>query len=233
MTDLTNDWRVKLALAPSADYLYKSQDATYNAHILHPLVATNGLVFPYTPGISISYNAAYDQPEIPHTNYKLQQYKNSDVSQISITADFTAQDEYEARYVLASQYFLKALTKMFYGADANAGMPPPLVFLSGYGDMQFKNQPLVISSVSFQYPQDVDYIFCGFDRIPTSASDVDRIKLVSGGKYAPPVFRDRYTTQDTRVPTKMQFTIQCLPVVSRQDMADNYTLENYLKGGMW
>ena len=46
----TNDWRVKLSI-PS----------TFGApKILEPLVATNGLVFPYTPTILIQHTANYD-----------------------------------------------------------------------------------------------------------------------------------------------------------------------------
>ena len=61
-----SDWRVRLSLAPSADYLYKAP----SPGILAPLAATDGVVFPYTPGINISYAAAYDGVTPTHTNYK-------------------------------------------------------------------------------------------------------------------------------------------------------------------
>ena len=106
-----SDWRVRLSLAPSANYLYKSAIPG----ILAPLVATDGVVFPYTPAINLSYVANYDGTHPTHTNYKINQYKNSSVEGITVTADFTCQDTFEANYLLACIHFFKSMTKMFYG----------------------------------------------------------------------------------------------------------------------
>ena len=97
------DWRVRLSLAKSANYLYKAS----NPGILKYLQATDGIVFPYTPNIQITYAANYETADIVHSNYKLIQYKNSAVDQITITCDFTAQDTYEANYLLAVIHFFK------------------------------------------------------------------------------------------------------------------------------
>ena len=48
------DWRVRLSLAPGADYLYKVKPSS-NAGILEPLAQTDGVIFPYTPAISVNY----------------------------------------------------------------------------------------------------------------------------------------------------------------------------------
>ena len=60
------DWRVKLRLAPLADYLYKAT----NPGILSPLAGTDGVLFPYTPTINTSYKANYSAVDITHSNYK-------------------------------------------------------------------------------------------------------------------------------------------------------------------
>jgi hypothetical protein len=88
LQDVTNfqqagDWRVRLKLAPSAKYLYKADDPG----ILLPLKQSDGVIFPYTPQVSVSYAAHYDATELTHSNYKIFQYKNSSVDQISITCD--------------------------------------------------------------------------------------------------------------------------------------------------
>ena len=76
------DWRVRLSLAPGANYLYKSVSPP---GILLPLVKTDGVIFPYTPNIQVSYAAHYDPAELTHANYKIFQYKNSSVDNITIT----------------------------------------------------------------------------------------------------------------------------------------------------
>ncbi len=147
------DWRVRLSLAEGTSFLYQG--------ILAPLVDTDGVIFPYTPNIQITYAANYDATEPTHSNYKIHQYKNSAVDTINITCDFTAQDTAEATYLLAVIHFFKTVTKMFYGMDGTpvkAGTPPPLCFLHGLGAFQFDNHPIVITNFNYILPTDVDYI---------------------------------------------------------------------------
>lgn len=148
------DWRVRLSLAPSATYFYKSS----NPGIMYPLVGTNGVIFPYTPTIAINYSADYQPYDLTHSNYRGYFYKGSKVGEITITADFTAQDTSEADYMLASIHFFRSCTKMFYGQDAERGTPPPLVYLTGLGEYQFNKHPCVISNFAYNLPPDVDYI---------------------------------------------------------------------------
>ena len=156
------DWRVRLQLAPGATYLYKAQ----TPGILAPLYATDGVIFPYTPTISTSYNAKYDPYDLVHSNYRGYFYKSSHVETISIKGTFTAQDSREAAYLLAVIHFFRSVTKMFYGQDQEAGTPPPLVFLSGLGKYQFNNHSCVVSQFSYNLPNDVDYIRAdGFNNI--------------------------------------------------------------------
>jgi hypothetical protein len=63
-------------------------------------------------------------------------------------------------------HFFKSVTKMFYGQDAEAGTPPPLVYLNGFGKNQFNNHPCVVSNFTYNLPNDVDYIRAdGFNNI--------------------------------------------------------------------
>lgn len=156
-TPASADWRVRLSLAPGSTYLYNAQGADQS--ILAPLRRTGGVVFPYTPQIDMNYQARYDSVDLMHSNYRGQFYRNSSVDQVNIRGIFTAQDTREAAYLLAVITFFKSVTKMFYGAqDANRGMPPPLVFLTGLGQYQFNGNPCVVSSFQYNLPSDVDYI---------------------------------------------------------------------------
>ena len=48
----TGDWRVRLSLASQSNYLYNLPN---DAGILAPLKATNGVIFPYTPTVNVTY----------------------------------------------------------------------------------------------------------------------------------------------------------------------------------
>jgi hypothetical protein len=248
-----SDWRVKLALSSKSNYLYNADEPG----ILAPLKATSGVIFPYTPTISVNYNANYSDPELVHSNYKIYQYKNSSVDSVSITCDFTAQDTYEADYMLAVIHFFRSATKMFYGQDNDplAGTPPPLCFLYGLGAYQFDKHPLVISNFQYQLPNNVDYIRADITSSlagvlsPSQEEDKDpptlleRIgnigsfirlggRILPGGNPVPPVFSPPTpgSGEGTYVPTKITMTITANPVVSRNEISNEFSLRDYASG---
>jgi len=47
---------------------------------------------------------------------------------------------------------------MFFGQSANAGAPPIICTLSGYGTHVFDHVPVVIKSFSVDFPNDVNYV---------------------------------------------------------------------------
>lgn len=239
------DWRVRLSLAPGATYLYKDS----SPGILAPLTATDGVIFPYTPVINVNYTAGYEPTEITHSNYKIFQYKNSSVDNVSITCEFTAQDTFEANYLLAVIHFFKSVTKMFYGQDQNPkpGTPPPLCYLSGLGAFQFDAHPLAVTGFTYSLPNDVDYIRAGSTTsgagVPktTSSSKSNMSSATSsrmagaginpGGLAAPPKFSGTAgTTEPTYVPTKMQISITAIPIVTRNDISNKFSLKEYGTG---
>jgi len=244
-----DDWRVRLSLAPGSKYLYNATPAG----ILEYLKATNGVVFPYVPQIQVTYAANYETADIVHSNYKLVQYKNSAVDQISITGEFTAQDTYEANYMLAVIHFFKSVTKMFYGRDQipKPGTPPPLCYLSGLGDFQFDNHPLVVSSFNYSLPNDVDYIRASgptlMSGVNSSAYNAKGSEMSSserrlqGGPNPPnvgaiksdPNWRNTNTNiQPTYVPTKLQITITAFPMVTRNDISNRFSVRDYATGAL-
>jgi hypothetical protein len=235
-----DDWRIRLSLAGSADYLYKIAS---KSDVLYPLIATDGVLFPYSPQINTSYRANYDPAELTHSNYKMFFYKNSSVDDISITADFTAQDTAEANYMLAVIHFFKSATKMFYGQDTSprAGTPPPLLYLTGYGLHQFQKHPLLLTSFSYNLPNDVDYIRAGSNSqwggvsiAQLSSGSKTRLGssgLTPGGVGKPAAFSG-LASQDkvTYVPTKISLSLTLVPVVTRNDISKNFSLKDYAAG---
>jgi hypothetical protein len=230
------DWRVRLSLAPGANYLYKDPDTSVTG-ILSPLKATNGVIFPYTPAISVAYAAQYDPTTLTHTNYKFYTYNSSSVDQITLSCDFTAQDVFEANYLLAVIHFFRSVTKMFYGQDENPknGTPPPLCYLSGLGAFQFDNHPIAITNFTYSLPTDVDYIRAGTVQDQpksTSQSFNSRLSGVQPGALpAAPQFSGAYMVQEpTYVPTKIQISITAVPVTTRNDVSNHFSLKDYATG---
>jgi len=244
--DITNfnakeDWRVKLSLAPNANYLYKV--AAGKAGILNPLQTTKGIIFPYTPAISVAYAAQYDPTTLTHTNYKYFTYNSSSVDQITLSCDFTAQDVFEANYLLAVIHFFRSVTKMFYGQDQNPkpGTPPPLCYLTGLGAFQFDNHPIAITNFTYSLPTDVDYIRADNTstvqtKVNTYSAKINRLgnnNLQSGAGYAPPVWTGAYVVQEpTYVPTKIQISITAVPIVTRNDISNSFSFDRYATGAL-
>lgn len=252
----SGDWRVRLRLAPNSNYLYNAP----SPGILSELKATDGVIFPYTPSIETAYIANYDPYELTHSNYRSYFYKGSHVDAINVRGTFTAQDSKEADYLLAVIHFFRSCTKMFYGKDEQRGAPPPLVYLNGYGDYQFSEHPCVVSQFNYTLPPDVDYIRAQNAltnntnllnnrlRNPIAnnplAYSVNRLlnsKLVQGALDFRPTLvgtGNLGISSPTYVPTKMEISITLLPIQSRSQISNNFSVKefangNLLKGGYW
>jgi hypothetical protein len=145
-----NDWRVRLTLP--------SWPSFRSSPVLAPLKDAGGLIFPYTPQVTIQSSATYNAIETVHTNFKFQAFKNSDPGSITITAPMNVEDSTQGLYWIAAVHYLRSLTKMFTGLDPKAGNPPPVVKLNGYGNYVFKNVPVVVTQFSTTLPNDCDYI---------------------------------------------------------------------------
>lgn len=252
----SKDMRVRLRLAPRANYLYKDPEIKKD-DLLYPLLATDGVIFPYTPTINLTYSANYQPTDITHSNYKYYNYQSSSVDSVQITGVFTAQDTMEANYMLAVMHFFRCVTKMFYGKDENPirGTPPPLLYLSGYGSYGFTENALVVTSFNLNYPDDVDYINAGTltggsagftpytppvkGKPNTSNGRLQISGLQPGGAPPPPKFAQNPRTEiTTRVPTKLQIQLSCQPIVTRDQISNNFSLKGYGKGidyakGVW
>lgn len=145
-----NDWRVRI----TCDW------TQFNSPIFKPLENTGGVVWPYLPNITISTKANYTAPDSVHSIYPFQAYKNSMVEDITISGEFTCETELEAAYWISATTFFKTATKMFFGSGDNAGSPPIICNLTGYGSSIFDKVPVIIKSFSVDLKDDVNYIRC-------------------------------------------------------------------------
>ena len=208
------DWRVRVSMQPAtASLFYRNQ---YNT-IMHPLIETNGVIFPYTPTVSLAHNARYGTSQLTHSNYNAYFYEGSEVQSITISGEFTVQNIFEGQYLMAAVQFFRACTKMFFGASGLAGTPPPMVFLDGYGPSYLPHVPCVVTSFSHTMPGDVDYIDIPIGVGLNGISD-NALNLTVGNR--------------TRLPTNSTISITLQPVYSRNNIANNFTLEAFNAGAL-
>lgn len=201
--DARIDWRVRLSLPESF----------MTGSLLAPLKEAKALIFPFTPQIQITHSATYDTLSTVHSNYQFLSYEQSRIDTINLTADFYCEDASQARYWVAAVHYFRSVTKMHYGETANAGSPPPVVKLSGYGDYVFNKVPVVVASFSMDLPKEVDYIptkLVGADGNTTAGSAGANDKI----SYAP---------------VRSTFNIELKPIYSREQVR-KFSLDDFTKG---
>jgi hypothetical protein len=246
-----NDWRVRLSLPNWSSFR--------SSPVLKPLKEAGGLVFPFTPQISIKSGAKYSAEPVVHTNYPFNAFKNSDPGTIEITAPMNVEDAGQALYWIASVHYLRSIAKMFSGFDPKAGNPPPIVFLNGYGNYVFKNVPVAIQSFNCTLPNDCDYIACNVvgsaagniagladnisgladtlgGSIPgISANAMGNISSIAGGIGQVAGLLGTFgiggstSGGQAHVPTKSQFQVTLIPMYSRQSVR-KFSLDRFVTG---
>jgi hypothetical protein len=170
--------------------------------IFAPLKAVGGMLFPYTPTISVSHRANYELEGLLHSNYSTPYYTNSTVDSINIQGRFTAQNESEGQYVMAMIHFFRTVTKMFYGSSSNKGSPPPVLFLDAHGKYMFDHIPVVVREFQYTLPNDVNYI-----------------SAKVGG-------------QAVKVPTDLNVTVDLIPTYSRTQISNKFGLNFFASGAL-
>jgi hypothetical protein len=160
-----------------------------------------GIRFPYTPQISVEHKADFTPQNPLHTNYSLNFYRSSSVSDITIQGMFTVQNDNDAIQYLAAVHLLRALTKgRFGGTDDYRGSPPPICRLTAYGTYMLNNAPISIASFKQDLPFDVDYYYL-----------------------------TRSSLGSAMVPIRSNITVVCKLMVSRSEML-TASVNNWLSG---
>lgn len=246
-TDAGTDWRVRLSM-PTGSFFDSSP-------ILAPLWESGGLIFPYTPNITINHQATYNEIPVTHQNYQFNAYQSSRVSDIQVVGEFNVEDGVQAKYWIAAVHFLRSVTKMFTGDSAFAGNPPPILNFNGYGDHVFRNVPVVVKSFSMTLPKDVNYISTnvasgsgfGIDSIAESAAQASGIlSAVGASSLSRTASRaaniasnvsgllggspgGQSTSGTSYVPVKSDLTVTLMPVYSRESVR-RFSLQQFVNG---
>ena len=178
------------------------------------LQSKKGIVFPYTPTISSSMSTEYSQYDIIHSNYPQQSFVRHKPGNISIAAQFIHQTENDAKYTSGVLHFLSVVMKMHFGMkDANAGTPPPLLEFYAYGVTNFERVPVLVSTFSTTYPDDVDYVTFTVNSTRSGSAP-------SGGSYT------------VNLPAIMTINIELIPHYPAKDQ-NTFDLASFAAGRLY
>lgn len=145
----SNDLRVYLRAQPGAREKVYGPNVPDN--ILSILYETDGILFPYTPSISYNQTVSYQSEDLTHTNMDYKTYTRTPPPTLSISADFTAINQRESKYMLAVIHFFKTIAKMYFGEKAGsvAGLPPPVLIFKGYGNFRYNDVKVLVTNISY------------------------------------------------------------------------------------
>ena len=220
----TKDWRVKLQIPLKSPL----NNLFFDNPVLEPLKEGNGILWPINPSIIYQHTTNYTAMAQTHSNYPFQAYQNSMPNDMNIVGEFIVQNWEDARYWVATVSFLRAVHKMFFGAEENQfkGNPPPILHMSGYGDHMFDKVPVVLNNFNVDLRAGIDYI-C------TQQED----QYGGGRRYTGTGIHDQdafASWQDipaTWAPTNSLVSVMITPIYSR-DAIKKFTMQKFLDGSL-
>lgn len=139
-----------------------------------------------------------------------QKYKGTESTQWTINATFVSRTSIEATTNLFYLNTLRGWTMPFFGENTRKeypdkiGAPPPVLMLKGLRSQIIGPMPVVITSLSWNWPKDVDYI-------PAAASDG--------------------STTNIPFPVVLQVAIQCVESLSTVEF-NQFDLNDFFQGKM-
>jgi hypothetical protein len=195
LTASQSDFRLRLAHLSGYQNPYPG--------ILAPLADTHGMLFPYTPTIAFSQDVDYANMQMTHSNTDYFSYTRTPNTTINITGKFSVQNQQEGKYATAALHFLRTVSRMNFGQnDANAGLPPPILSLTGYGTYNLNGVRVFLKQHSYTYEEGMDLV---------------KVTVGSGYMMLPALFT-----------ISLSLTTQMTPRAMRQD----FTLDSYRDGSL-
>jgi len=224
--------------------------------LLAPLRETNGMVFPYQPTITYQQDVNYTTIDMVHTNQEFYAYTRTNAVKLSISGQFTVQNQSEGIYSLACIHFLRTVTKMWFGQGARAGTPPPVLLFDAYGPYMFNQLPVIVTNFNVGLPNDVDYVPVDLANTATSGnlnglynsvgSLLSRTPQITAYDRSQNLMYNTAVTQRKNLTSssgyiwlpavfsiEVSITVQNTPNRLRQFNMDQFKTGALLKGGKW
>lgn len=197
-----------------------------SANILFPLHSTHGVLFPYTPSVSAGNVAEYDPSAFIHSNYSYNAYVRSYPKPINITAEFTAQTNDEAMYLLAVLHFFRSVTKSYFGINPynKAGTPPPVLKFNYLGEHQFNNVPVIVKNFDYTYEANIDYV-----PVNTAGLNDRHIYVENKRVTLPATSSSGYTYVPSHLTVTLELDTQYTPI----ELRNEFNLDDFRTGKLY
>ena len=125
---------------------------------------SNTVAFVIMPEIAESRTVEYEAVAPPQSPAAFQKYKGTSSVQWSVNARLASRTTQEATENLRIINMLRGWTMPYFGENTRIdfpnklGAPPPVLTFSGFRGQMVGPVPVIITSLQWQFPQDVDYI---------------------------------------------------------------------------
>lgn len=164
--------------------------------LMRPIKESNGLVWQHTPSILLSGGAEYNSHMGQGMNYPINTYLRGQPMQIPVTADFSANNIAEARYILAMLIFLRVAIKGYYGdtavSNGSFGTPPPVFVFEYLGDHGFNKVPVTVVNYQVELSDGVDYVPVQVNNTVTYVPTMTNVMITLQPHYTPQKMRRRF-----------------------------------------
>lgn len=173
---------------------------------MKPLLTDRGVVFPYVPTIMFSHQARYGAHQPLHSNFTYRFFQNYELSDFTVTGDFTSHTTTEALYTQGAMHFFKSAMKIGFGEkDPQRGIPPPVLEFSVWGPAWAEKIPCVVSNFTYNIDSATDYVW------PTIAAH-------------------RAVPKESMMPLKVTFILQLSPTYSTKSTRMTYNSADFYSG---
>lgn len=228
------DKRVRIRAKP----LFEKEiygDANSPTNPMKILYETNGVVFPYTPNISVEQNPNFGSESLTHFLQDYYYFTSINSTKLTIIGKLTANNIRESQYMLAVLHFFRSYTKMNFGEredQSKRGLPPPTLLLDGYGDFMFNSLPVLVTNWSFDFPENIDYVRVD-TKTPTPRS------LVNVGDPDPrTILRQEFSSQNVNtsfqgyayVPAETTLRVSLVVQKSPYKLKKEFNLQDFREG---
>jgi hypothetical protein len=196
------------------------------------------VTFEVMPQVTESRSVQYDQVQPPQLMGAFQKYKGTDPVRWTIQAKLISRNSQEAYNNLLNINLLRSWTAPFFGQNtvdkpsefdlpipeerssqlaalikSYLGAPPPVLELSGLRYRMIGPVPVVVTSLNWTWPPDVDYLPCGID--------------LGGGQVS--FVTDPDSGQPIPFPSVIELTIECVESFSTSQI-NSFNFTAYAAG---
>lgn len=179
------------------------------------------VVFRVMPEVVESRTVEYEAIAPPQVPTAFQKYKGTSSTQWTVNATLICRTTDEATENLRILNTLRGWTMPFFGVRTaevfpnKLGAPPPVLEFSGWRNQMVGPVQVVLTSLNWNFPQDVDYI-------PANEYVVDPDSNGTPGLY-------RYTGKQIPFPTVIKLAIQLVESFST-DQLNGFSLNDFRAG---